>query len=409
MIFIKERTKSELWSARLSELIPGGSSTISKRALLIPQEPGVIVRGKGCRVWDADDKEYIDFRNALGPVTLGYCFPEIDNGIKTQLKNGIVFGYPHPLEGKVAELLCQTIPCAERVRFLKTGGEAIAACIRLARHYTNREHIIQIGYNGWLNSLSSTGMHLPGRKTMGKVPGVPDELSKLHHSVAWNDREGILQLFEQLNGKVAAVVVAAGYEDIGAGKDFYPYLRKLTGQEGTLLIFDEIVTGFRLALGGVQEYFDVTPDLAVFAKGLANGMPLSTYLGKTEIMECLDKVTISSTYGGETLSLAAAKATINFYMNNDVIGHLWKVGKLFFDGFAELLREYCIPAVIKGMPPLSFIYFTPETPKSYMDNFYRNIFLSGVNLYNGGYVNYSHQTVDIEEALQRIERGIKKI
>jgi glutamate-1-semialdehyde 2,1-aminomutase len=401
---------SELQAERLSKVIPWGSSTCSKRASLTPEEPGVIVKGSGCRVWDADGKEYIDFRNALGPITLGYCFPEVDNAIREQLENGIIFGHPHPLEGDVAELLCEVVPCAEKARFLKTGGEAIAACIRLARHYTGRKHIIQIGYNGWLNCLSDASVQLPQRKTSGKkVPGIPEELSALHHVAVWNDQDDMEQLFKELDGQVAAVVVAAEYSNIEEGKDFYPYLRNLTEREGALLIFDEIVTGFRLAIGGVQEYFNAVPDLAVFAKGMANGMPLSAYLGKAKVMDCLDTVIISSTYGGESLSLAAAKATIEFYKHNDVIGHLWKMGELFFDGFAGLLLKNKIPAEIKGMPPLSFVYFNPETEASYIDKFYRAVFDAGVSLYHGGYVNYSHQTADIEEALNRIEEGLKKI
>ena len=403
------QSNSNLEADRLVKIIPGGSSTGSKRAKLMPQEPGVIEKGNGCRVWDADGKEYIDFRNGLGPVTLGYCFPEVDEAVKKQLNNGIVFGYPHPLEGDVAELLCELIPCAERVRFLKTGGEAIAACIRLARYYTGRKHIIQIGYNGWLNSLSDASLALPGQQNTGKKPGAPEELSALHHVGIWNNQKNMEQLFRELDGQVAAVVVAAEYSDISGGANFYPYLRELTERNGALLIFDEIVTGFRLAVGGVQEHFKVVPDLAVFAKGMANGMPLSTYLGKAKIMDRLDTVIISSTYGGESLSLAAAKATMKFYKSNDVIGHLWKMGKLFFDGFARLLRKYEIPAAIKGMPPLSFVYFNPETGQDRIDKFYRVIFDAGVCLYRGGYVNYSHQAVDIEEALNRIETGLKKL
>ncbi|MDD5598247.1 MAG: aminotransferase class III-fold pyridoxal phosphate-dependent enzyme [Victivallaceae bacterium] len=406
---MKTVTGSELQAKRLAKVIPGGSSTASKRATLMPEEPGVILKGNGCRVWDADGKEYIDFRNALGPITLGYRFPIVDEAVREQLNNGIIFGYPHPLEGDVGELLCELIPCAERVRFLKTGGEAVAACIRLARHYTGRKHIIQIGYNGWLNSLCDNSLSLPGGQSAGRKPGVPEELSALHHAAVWNDPENMERLFRKLDGQVAAIIVAAEYSDMEGGKEFYPYLRKLTERTGSLLVFDEIVTGFRLATGGVQEYFNVVPDLAVFAKGMANGMPLSAYLGKAKIMDCLDTVIISSTYGGETLSLAAAKATMQFYKNNDVIGHLWKMGELFFDGFARLLRRYRIPAEIKGMPPFSFLYFDRGAEAGFTNEFYRVIFAAGVCLYRGGYVNYSHQAADIEEALERIETGLEKL
>ena len=163
---------AEIFNASLSYLA-GGSSTGSKRPQFMPEEPGVIVRGKGCRVWDADGREFIDFRNGLGPVTLGYCIPEINAAISEQMANGIVFSHPHPLEGRVAKLLCENIPCAEQVRFLKTGGEACAATLRLARAFTGRTKVMQIGYNGWLNSLSSTGMVLPSQHATQSLPGIP--------------------------------------------------------------------------------------------------------------------------------------------------------------------------------------------------------------------------------------------
>ncbi len=140
-----KKNKNQGWLDRLQRVMPFGSSTCSKKAMYPPDEPSVIMKGRGCRVWDADGREFIDFRNALGPITLGYRFPAVDRAIRNQLRSGIIFGHPHPLECEVAEMLCEVIPCAEQARFLKTGGEAIAACIRLARHSTGREHVIQIG------------------------------------------------------------------------------------------------------------------------------------------------------------------------------------------------------------------------------------------------------------------------
>lgn len=315
------KSKSQEWTERLQKVIPWGSSTCSKAQHLAPEEPGVIVGGKGCRVWDADGNEFIDYRNGLGPVTLGYQFPAVDNAIRRQLEQGIVFGHPHPLECEVAELLCSAIPCAERARFLKTGGEANAACIRLARYYTGREHIIQIGYNGWLNSLASGARLLPGQAAKSSPPGVPYCQSMLHHVCGWNDIETIHSLFAEYDGQIAAVLVAADYMEMDSGKTFYPQLREITDKHGSLLIYDEIVTGFRIAVGGVQEYFNVIPDLAVFGKAIANGMPLSVFVGKKDIMDKCENggIIVSSTFGGEALSLAAAKAAITTYLDQDVV------------------------------------------------------------------------------------------
>ena len=193
------------------------------------------------------------------------------------------------------------------------------------------------------------------------------------------------------------------------GAEFYPFLRKITKENNTVLVFDEIVTGIRISLGGVQEYFNVTPDLAVFAKGIANGMPLSVYCGKAEIMDKLDTAIISTTYGGETLSLAAAKATIEIYKKHDVVAHLWKIGTLFWDGLRALFKQYDLPFDILGFPPISLIMEQKDAPTDLKERLLRNIYKHGVCLYNGGYMNFSHKESDINEALRRVEEAIKEL
>ena len=400
------KTESEKWTERLQNIMPWGSSTCSKTPRLAPDEPGVIVKGKGCRVWDADGREYIDFRNSLGPITLGYCFPAVDNAIREQLDNGIIFGHPHPLECEVAEMICEIIPCAEQARFLKTGGEATSACIRLARFVTGREHIIQIGYSGWLNSLASGGRILPGQIAQSAPPGVPLCLSSLHHACGWNDIKSVEQVFSDFSGQIAGVVVAAGYSNMDAGKTFYPALRKLAQDNGSLLIFDEIVTGFRVAIGGVQEYFGVVPDLAVFGKGVANGMPLSVYAGKRSIMSELQKVVVSSTFGGEALSLASAKASILTYKSEDVIGYLWRQGEKMWTGLDKIFQKYSIPANIHGFYPCPQITFSQGDMR---EKFFRSAYRNGVSLYDIPYVNYSHKDSDIDEALSRLDKTCSEI
>jgi glutamate-1-semialdehyde 2,1-aminomutase len=406
----KNPKRSTEWTERFRCTIPWGSSTCSKAPRYLPEEPGAIVRGEGCRVWDVDGREYIDFRNSLGPITLGYRFPTVDAAIREQLDQGIIFGHPHPLECEVAEAICEIIPCAEQARFLKTGGEAIAACIRIARAYTGREHILQIGYNGWLNTLGSGSRTPSGQAAENVPPGVPRALSSLHHVCAWNDLPAIEQLFASLPGQIAAVVVASDYASMAAGETFYPALRQLTAANGSLLIFDEIVTGFRIALGGAQEYFQTVPDLAVFSKGIANGMPLSVYVGRREVMSVLERGTVvSSTFAGETLSLAAAKAAIQTYRTQDVIGHLWRQGEKMWGGLNRLLEENKIPACLKGLWPCpQFVFGGPEATK-YRESFFRAAYRNGVSLYDVPYVNFSHQDSDIEEALQRLERACREV
>jgi len=397
------------WATRARAVMPFGSSTCSKSPRYLPEEPGAIVRGKGCRVWDADGREYIDFRNALGPVTLGYCYPATDEAIRRQLENGIIFGQPHPLETEVAEMICEVIPCAERARFLKTGGEANAACMRLARHHTGRDHVVQVGYNGWLNSLAAGGRTLPRMEATSSPPGVPRALSALHHSCGWNNTERLEALFAEHGDQIAALVIAAGYPDMEAGKTFYPLARELTEKHGTVLIYDEIVTGFRVALAGVQEHFGVTPDMAVFAKGVANGMPLSVYCGKAEIMEGVHQAIVSSTYGGETLSLAAARATIETYRSEGVIDHLWRMGEKMWSACNAMYKEHGLPLEWRGFWPCPQIVAGPDAPADLHERFMRASYANGLSFYQCNYVTFSHKEADIEEALERMENACRQL
>lgn len=387
--------------------MPWGSSTISKAPSLLPEEPEVIVRGRGCRIWDDQGREFIDFRNSLGPVTLGYCFPAVDEAIKRQLENGISFGHPHPLELEAAELICSLVPGAEQARFLKTGGEALAATIRIARTYTGRDHVIHIGYNGWLNALAPGGPVLPGRQA-ADLPGVPAAIAGLHHRASWNDAAGVKALLDQYEGQVAAVMVAADYADMAAGSEFYPRLRALTQDAGALLIYDEIVTGFRIALGGAQEYFGVLPDLSVFSKGIANGMPISAYVGRRDVMAACGPggVSISSTFGGETLSLAAAIACLTTYRDQDVVQHLWTMGQRMWSGLNSIFAESRIPLQVKGFWPCpAFTTVDGADGGQWLTPFMRLAFKHGVSLYNVSYVNFSHSEQDIDEALERLDKA----
>ena len=384
--------------------LAGSSSTSSKRPVFEGVEPAVILRGKGCRVWDADGNEYIDYRCALGPVSLGYAVPEINEAISAQLAEGIIFGHPHPLEGEVAELLVETIPCAEKARFLKTGGEAVAACIKIARHATGRNHILQCGYNGWLNTLAQPAGTAPGGiAASAPQKGVPTAIGELHHSMPWNDMAPWEELFQSIGNDIAAVVIATDYADIEKAQEFLPAIRELTRKSGALMIMDEIVMGFRLALGGAHDYFGVMPDLAVFAKGMSNGMPLSAYVGTGDLVEFSHHIGISSTFGGETLSLAAARRVIAFYREKNVIGHLWRVGTMLWEGLSELFNRHGMDASVEGLPVCPRISFGDSGE---MDEFIKGCYKNGVSLYQVPYVNFSHGETDIEESLTRMSRAI---
>lgn len=389
------------WRERALAVIPVGSSTNSKAPTLLPEEPEVIVRGRGCRVWDDRGREFIDFRNALGPITLGYADPAVDAAISAQLADGILFGHPHPVETIAAELFCDLVPGAEAARFLKTGGEALAAVIRIARAHTHREHVIHIGYNGWLNSLAPGARVLPGTAAH-EVAGVPAALAALHHQVDWGDETALRDLFRKHDDQIALVLVAADYAALPEAAAFYTFLRALTEENGALLGFDEMVTGFRIAVGGAAEHFGVVPDLAVFGKGIANGMPLAIYSGRRDVLGVLDRgeVVVSSTYGGEALSLAAAVAVMKAYRDEDVVTTLWQRGTQMQDGVNRILRRYGLPARLTGLPPCpQFIADDTET----LDSLRRAAFAGGVSLYGVVYVNRAHAVTDIDEALDRLD------
>ncbi len=386
------RTVERSWELydRAVEVIPMGAQTHSKapREALRGVEPCYLVRGEGCRVWDLDGNEYIDFRNGLGPISLGYRFPAVDEAVRRQVESGFIFSYSHPLEVEVAERLVKALPCAERVRFLKTGGEAMAATHRLARAFTVRDLILTCGYHGWINTMSRAG--------------VPEATRLTYQALPWGDVTPYAEAFEASPDGIAGVSVACGYGDIEKGHAFLADLRALTKKHGALLIFDEIVMGFRLRRAGAQEFFDVTPDLAVFAKGISNGVPLSCYVGRAEVMEMVKEVVVSSTFGGDTLGLAAARAVLEVYEEEDVIGTLWARGRQLHKGFNAHCERLDIPAGFRGAAPVGQLVFDHPDRERNGDLFLRfnaEVLKRGVMIYSVCYTSFSHSEADIEEAV----------
>ena len=395
------------WRDRALAVMPIGSSTNSKAPTLAPDEPEVIVRGSGCRVWDDRGREFIDYRCALGPITLGYADDRVDAAIRAQLADGILFGHPHPLETTTAELFCDIVPGAEAARFLKTGGEALAALIRIARAHTGRDRIVQIGYNGWLNSLASGGRVLPG-STSSTVRGVPGVLSALHHAVEWDDRAALDGLFAARGSEIALILVAADYPSIPEAGDFYRYLRELADAHGALLGYDEMVTGFRVALGGMAEFTGVLPDLSVFGKGIANGMPLSVYCGRRDVLSVLDRgeVVVSSTYGGETLSLAAATATMTAMRDEDVLSRLRASGRRLQEGVNAEFAAAGVGIRLVGHPTCpQFVADDDAVLQAFMPLAFRH----GVSLYRVAYVNAAHTEADIDLTVERLRAALEDL
>jgi glutamate-1-semialdehyde aminotransferase len=329
--------------AQARRFIPGVTQTTSKRpeAFAPGAFPDFIERGQGSHVWDVDGNEYVDFVMACGPVTLGYCYPAVDRAIQDQLRRGIIFSRPTALEGEVAELLAHMVPCAETTRFFKGGAEANSAALRLARAYTGRSKVASCGYRGWHDQWAVT--HTPA--------GIPTALQDLILEFRYNDLASLAAVLEANRGQVAAVILdAVSGEKPEAG--FLAGVQDLAHRYGALLIFDEIVTGFRLAAGGAQQYYGVTPDLAVFAKGIANGMPLSAVCGRRDVMAVATEVFMTLTYGDEQLSLAAARAALNEIRSQDVCGHIRRIGERLAGEVQAAIDRTGVPFACRGEPAM---------------------------------------------------------
>ncbi len=377
-------------------LIPSCTQTLSKGPTQYIQGVGPVflARGHGSHVWDIDGNEYIDYPMALGPIILGHNYPAVTEAAIRQIRDGTIFSLPHPLEVEVAELLVEVIPCAEMVRFAKNGSDATSGAVRLARAYTGRDIIACCGYHGWQDWYIGT-------TTRNK--GVPKAVKELTIPFEYNDIEGLKRIFAKHPGQVAAVIM----EPVGVIEPHAGYLQQvqdLTQREGALLIFDEIITGFRLALGGAQHYFGVTPDLACFGKGMANGYPIAAVVGRREIMRLFDEVFFSFTFGGETVSLVAALATINEIREKNVVGHLWEQGEKLKGGYNVLAREFGVERYTEciGFPPRTVIEFKNDAGDESLvlkSLFQQECLKRGV-LFSGSHnVCYSHSNADIDHTL----------
>jgi glutamate-1-semialdehyde 2,1-aminomutase len=317
-----------LW-ARARGLIPAGTQTLAKGPTQYVDgvAPKYLARGKGARVWDVDGNEFIDMTMAVGPVVLGYGHASVDRAIVEQLERGITFSLMHPLEVEVAELVRRVVPGADSVRFSKTGCDVTTAAVRLARAYTGRDKVLCCGYHGWHDWYIGT---TPRRA------GVPITTQSLTEVVPYND---LFSVMEALDDRVACVILEPMiFERPDA--DYLRVLKRACEAAGALLIFDEMWTGFRLALGGAQQHFDVVADLACFSKAIANGMPLSVLTGRADVMRLLEEdVFFFTTFGGEALSLAAAKATIEELRDLEVPARLAAAGQRLQEGYNLLAAK----------------------------------------------------------------------
>jgi len=321
--------KSNSLYEKIKVLIPSGTHTLAKGVTQYVDgvAPKFLERGKGAIVWDVDGNAFIDYTMAVGPLSLGYSYDVVDNAIKEQLDKGIAFSLLNPLELEVAELVHNVVPNAEMVRFARGGADVTSMAVRLARAYTGKRKILCCGYHGWHDWYVSV---------TPRNNGVPIEVQNLTNTFEYNN---IQSLINSIDEDTAAVILepVTFFEP----KDhFLHQVQEICQKNDVVLIFDEMWTGFRMANGGAQEYFGITPDLATFSKAIANGMPLAVITGKAEILKLIENdVFIYSTFGGEALSLVAAKATINEITEKNVTSYLNQIGGYLKTSLNKILEE----------------------------------------------------------------------
>lgn len=391
--------ESEALYARARGLIPAGTQTLAKGPTQFVDgvAPKYLARGQGCRVWDVDGNEYIDLSMGVGPLVLGYSYPRVDEAIREQLARGITFSLMHPLEVEVAELVRSLVPGADAVRFSKTGCDVTSAAVRLARAYTGRERVLCCGYHGWHDWYVGT---------TARSAGVPDATRELTEAIPYNDTSA---LFDRIDTSVACVILEPMIFE-QPEHDFLRIVKRACEDTGALLVFDEMWTGFRLALGGAQEFFDVTADLACFSKAVANGMPLSVLTGRADVMRLLDEdVFFFTTFGGEALSLAAARATLLELRDERVCGELARRGRRLGQGYEQLARAKgllgtrVIGADCRSLITFDAAFGDPLLQKSLVQ---QELLRHGV-LWSGFHnLSFSHGDADVEHVLAAYDRAL---
>jgi len=386
-------TQSNKLYHRALPLIPSQTQTLAKGPgqYIKGVAPKYLVRGKGSHVWDADGNEFIDYNMGIGPLSLGYCYPAVDEAIKEQLQNGITFSMMHPLEVEVAEYINALVPHAEMVRFSKTGADVTSAAIRLARAFTGRNKVLCCGYHGWHDWYISV---------TDRSKGIPQKIADLTHTFNYNDIDSVI---DSIDHDTACVILEPIVSE-EPKNDFLHLLREICDKNGTLLIFDEMWTGFRLALGGAQEYFGVKADLITFSKAIANGMPLSVLTGRADVMQLLEKdVFFFTTFGGETLSLAAAKATLLEMLAHQVPQYIASQGKKLRTGLDTILQQEDISFLhCRGLDCRTMLTIDPtiNNPLALKSLLQQEFFKRGI-LWSGFHtLSYSHTDKDIDYTLK---------
>lgn len=379
-------------------MIPGFTSTASKApealfgdATWTPQR---MTRARGCYVWDTRGHRYLDVTMALGAVSLGYAHPAVTEAVERAIRAGGVGPLAPDLEGRVAERLAAVVPGLQSVQFFKTGAEAVAAAVRLARVYTGCDAVVACGYHGWLDSVCA-------------ATGIPEATRRLRHEVPFNDVTAVTRAVADVEQLAALVLepVVDGPPD----PEWVSVVGRIARERGAVLIVDEIKTGLRLGSGGAATRYGLAGDLTVLGKALGNGLPVAAVGGRREIMDGRRKTWISSTLATEFVSLAAADAVLEVYEREGVATHLARVGRRLHDGLADIARA--LPDLftgVRGIPELCYLAARDDDVSTRLARACtRRELLFKRNAYN--FVSVAHDEAIVDEILERVEAAAREV
>ncbi|MEN9938238.1 MAG: 3-aminobutyryl-CoA aminotransferase [Chloroflexota bacterium] len=388
-------------------IIPGGTQLISRRPQLYAPglTPPYVARGKGARFWDLDGNEYLDLMMCVGAAVLGYADDVVDAAVIDQIRDGTAYSVSHPLEVELARELIAAIPCAEAVRYCKGGGEANAIAVRIARAFTGRDRVLFCGYHGWhdwylaanLESDDVLDTHLlPGLQPRG----VPQGLAGTALPFRYNDLASLEAQLARHAGQVACIIMEPARGASLPAPGFLEGVRALATAHGAVLIFDEVVTGFRLALGGAQERFGVLPDMATYAKAISNGYAMGAVVGRRSVMDLAGELFVSSTYWSDAIGLAASLATVRELRRRDAFNRIGAFGERFQRLFNELAAEHGVPLRAIGLPQLIGITYgevAPELKRPLKDYFVQELTRRAIFASLGVNPSLSHGDAELEQ------------
>ena len=393
----------ELWN-RARGVLAAGLWTISQGAFHYPEGvfPVMAERGDGCRTWDTAGREYVDWMMGWGPCVLGFRHPAVERAIAAELERGTLLSLLTPLEVEVAEAVRDAVPGAEGVAFGKNGSDVLALAVRIARAHTGREVVLTCGYHGFHD------WYMAG---IPECRGIPAALRETTRPFPYGDLDALAARFAEHEGQVAAVVMEPTSTQLPP-PGYLAGVKQLCREHGAGLIFDEIITGFRLARGGAQEAFGVTADLVCLGKGLANGMPLSALVGSADNLQALPGVGYGLTYRGERLSLAAARATLEVWRTEPVAEHLARVGTELREHFDAACVRVGVDAQLTGPPARTTLAFAEAGGLSgigLMTLFVQECLRAGV-LTNGNFLpSLAHDERALEETRAAFDAALETV